>query len=153
MQTSDRRIEVTIASQQLELREGETLLRRYPISTSAYGVGSAPGSLKTPAGKFRIAEKIGHGAPAGMIFRSRLPTGEIGSADNPEDLVLTRILWLDGLEDQNRNTHERYIYIHGTNQESAIGTPASHGCIRMRNMDVIDLFDMVETETEVRIHP
>ena len=153
MQTSERRIEVTIAWQQLELRDGGTLLRRYPVSTSAYGVGSEPGSLKTPVGKFRIAEKIGYGAPPGMIFRSRLPTGEIGSAENPEDLVLTRILWLDGLEDENRNTYERYIYIHGTNQESAIGTPASHGCIRMRNMDVIDLFDMVETETEVTIHP
>ncbi len=86
-----------------------------------------------------------------MIFKSRLPIGEIAPHGGDEDLVLTRILWLEGLDPENANTHERYIYIHGTNQEDLVGTPASHGCIRLRNRDVIDLFDRIPAKTSVEI--
>lgn len=151
MQSSARTIHVSISGQRLELREGNLVLKSYPVSTSAYGLGSEPGSMKTPIGCFEITEKIGHGAPPGAVFKSRLQTGEIGFEEHPDDLVQTRILWLHGLEDHNANTWDRYIYIHGTNHESNIGTPASHGCIRMRNMDVIDLFEEVEQGTRVFI--
>lgn len=153
MQSPARSIHVDVARQILELREAEAVLESFPISTSGYGLGSEPGSFKTPVGAFEIAEKIGGGAPAGMIFRSRVPTGEFGTEEQPDDFVQTRILWLHGLEAQNANTHERYVYIHGTNHESQIGTPASHGCIRMRNDDVIRLFDAVEPGTPVFIQP
>ncbi len=88
-----------------------------------------------------------------MVFRGRVPTGEIGSEDVPEDLVQTRILWLEGLEPHNANTYGRYIYIHGTNHESQIGTACSHGCVRMRNHDVAEMFDLVEEGDEVCIRP
>lgn len=147
-----REIHIDLATQSLELREADQVLMRFPISSSARGVGTEPGSLKTPTGRFCVSEKIGEGQPQGMIFRSRVPTGELGSADSPEDLVQTRILRLHGLEEANANTLERYIYIHGTNHEAQIGTPASHGCIRMRNADVVALFDAVQPGTTVRIH-
>jgi lipoprotein-anchoring transpeptidase ErfK/SrfK len=86
-----------------------------------------------------------------MIFRSRIATGKVAEQGGEEDLVLTRILWLEGLDPQNANTRQRYIYIHGTNQEHLIGTPASHGCIRLRNEDMIDLFGRVHEGTHVEI--
>jgi lipoprotein-anchoring transpeptidase ErfK/SrfK len=86
-----------------------------------------------------------------MIFRSRIATGKVADQGGEEDLVLTRILWLEGLDPHNANTRQRYIYIHGTNQEHLIGTPASHGCIRLRNNDMIDLFDRVNEGTHVEI--
>lgn len=153
MQSSRQSLRISIPAQTLELVEDGQVRRIFPVSTAAAGVGSQEGSLRTPAGAFRICEKIGHGAPAGMIFKGRVATGELGDELAPEDFVQTRILWLDGLEPQNANTRSRYIYIHGTNHESTIGTPDSHGCIRMRNADVIDLFEAVETGTEVLIQP
>ena len=148
----NRSIHVSVASQRLELRDEEgRVLRSFPISTSAFGLGSEPGSLKTPLGRFEVAEKIGHGAPAGGIFKSRVFTGEFGAKEQPDDHVQTRILWLHGLEAHNANTRERYIYIHGTNHESQLGSAASHGCIRMGNEDVIALFDAVEPGTPVFI--
>ena len=154
MQSSIRKIHIRISSQRLEVRDGNgRLLNSYPVSTSAHGIGCEPGSFKTPAGRFCISEKIGRSALPGAVFKSRIPTGEIGSAESPDDLVQTRILRLHGLEPHNANTSERFIYIHGTNHESAIGTPASHGCIRMRNTDIIDLFDAVEVNAEVLIEP
>jgi lipoprotein-anchoring transpeptidase ErfK/SrfK len=144
-------IRIHVPSQTLDLLDQGALLRRYAISTSRFGLGTAPGSNHTPTGRFRIAEKIGDGAPPGEIFVSRQPTGQFGKEDDPEDRVQTRILWLDGLDPDNANTHERYIYIHGTNAESFLGTPASHGCVRMNNLDVIDLFALVEVGTEVEI--
>jgi lipoprotein-anchoring transpeptidase ErfK/SrfK len=131
---------------------GETI-RCYAISTSRYGVGTEPGSFKTPAGRFRIGEKIGDGAPLGEIFVSRVPTGRIGQESDEHDHVQTRILWLDGLDADNTNTRDRYIYIHGTNAESRLGTPASFGCVRMNNQDVIDLYDRVAPGTTVEIQP
>ena len=149
----NRTIHVSVARQTLELREEDRILREFPISTSAYGIGSEPDSMKTPLGRFEISEKIGHDAPHGMIFKSRVPINELGTEDHPDDLVQTRILWLHGLDEHNTNTRERYIYIHGTNHESQLGTPASHGCIRMRNADVAELFDAVEPGTQVFIQP
>jgi lipoprotein-anchoring transpeptidase ErfK/SrfK len=147
------RIYVHIPSQTLDLLDGDNLLRRYAISSSQYGLGSEPGSNRTPTGRFRIAEKHGDGAEPGVVFVSRQPTGQVGHEDDPKDHVQTRILWLDGLEEGNANTYDRYVYIHGTNAESRLGMPASEGCIRMSNADVIDLYDIVETGIEVVIDP
>src|SRR6188508_2863808 len=143
-------IHIHVPSQTLDLIDetGETI-RRYAISTSRFGLGTEPGSNKTPAGCFRISEKIGDGAPPGEIFVSREPTGKFGQEGDEKDHVQTRILWLDGLDADNANTHDRYIYIHGTNAESQLGTPASDGCIRMNNLDVIDLYDRVGVDTPV----
>ncbi|HEV3210309.1 MAG TPA: L,D-transpeptidase [Chthoniobacterales bacterium] len=120
-----------------------------PVSTSRAGLGFEPGSFKTPTGLFRIYQKIGQNARIGTIFKGRVPVEDPPSSD--DDLITTRILWLDGLERENANTKERYIYIHGTNQESLVGQPVSHGCIRMRNDDIIRLFDMVPMDTWVEI--
>ena len=146
------KLHVHVPSQTLDLLDDTgTLLRRYVISTSRLGLGSEPGSYKTPTGKFRIAEKHGDGAPPGEIFISRQPTGKFGAEDDPKDHVQTRILWLDGLEESNANSHDRYIYIHGTNAESKLGTPASDGCVRMNNLDIIDLYDRLSVGTPVEI--
>ncbi|MEO6788077.1 MAG: L,D-transpeptidase [Chthoniobacteraceae bacterium] len=146
------RIYVHVPSQTLDLLDDAgQLLRRYACSTSKLGLGFEPGSNRTPTGRFRVAEKRGHDAPAGMIFKGRQPTGKIGSAGDDADHVQTRILWLDGLDAENANTKERYIYIHGTNAEHLIGTSASLGCVRLANQDVIDLFDAVTEGTEVVI--
>lgn len=143
---------VHVPSQTLDLLDSSgALLRRYACSTSKFGTGTEPGSNRTPTGKFRIAEKHGHDAPAGMIFKGRKPTGEIGAPTDEGDHVTTRILWLDGLEAANANTKDRYIYIHGTNAEHLLGTPASHGCVRLSNQDVIDLFETVAEGTDVVI--
>jgi L,D-transpeptidase YbiS len=146
------RIFVHVPSQTLDLLDDTGILRRrYACSTSAVGVGFEPGSNTTPTGNFRIAEKHGDGAPAGMIFKSRVATGEFGSDEDETDHVQTRILWLEGLDERNANTKDRYIYIHGTNAESRVGTPASHGCVRLANEDMIDLYDAVAVGTEVVI--
>jgi L,D-transpeptidase YbiS len=146
------RIFVHVPSQTLDLLDDSgNLLRRYACSTAATGVGFEPGSNTTPTGRLRVAEKHGDGAPPGMIFKSRVPTGEFGRDGDEADHVQTRILWLEGLEPENANTRDRYIYIHGTNAESKLGTPASHGCVRMANADVIELYDAVPPGTEVII--
>jgi lipoprotein-anchoring transpeptidase ErfK/SrfK len=151
MQTSRPSIHISIRDQVLTLKEGETPIRAYPVSTSRFGIGTEQGSLKTPIGRFRVAEKIGGEKPAGTIFRSRVPL-ESGDALPPtEDLVMSRILWLDGLDEHNANTRERFIYIHGTKHEDKIGSPSSCGCIRMRNADVVELFDLVDHDTPVII--
>ena len=142
---------VHVPSQTLDLTDGGTLVRRYAVSTSRFGLGSEPGSYKTPAGRFRIAEKIGDGAVPGEIFISRAPTGKIGGESDEHDHVQTRILWLDGLDADNANTHDRYVYIHGTNAESRLGTPASYGCVRMGNADIIDLYARIAVGAAVEI--
>jgi len=146
-----RSIHVSIGDQTLTLREGETAMRTYPISTSRFGIGTAEGSFKTPSGNFRVAEKIGHGMPSGTIFLGRVPLSSGDSPPPTEDLVMSRILWLDGLDDDNVNTRDRFIYIHGTKHEHKVGAPDSHGCVRMRNADVIELFDLVAEGTPVVI--
>jgi lipoprotein-anchoring transpeptidase ErfK/SrfK len=142
---------VHVPSQTLDLIDGETVIRRYAISTSRFGIGTEAGSNKTPSGHFKVAEKHGDGAPPGEIFISRVATGRIGQETDDHDHVQTRILWLAGLDPENANTYDRYIYIHGTNAESRLGTPASFGCVRMANDDVIDLYDRVPVGTAVEI--
>ena len=116
----------------------------YPVSTSRFGLSDHPGSNGTPLGALEIAEKIGGGEPLGMKFKSRVPTGEIVPVDAPgRDPVVTRILWLRGLEPVNANAYDRYIYIHGTPEERSVGQPASYGCVRMRSRDVAALYDEV----------
>ncbi len=145
-------IRVHVPSQTLDLLDEEgTVVRTYVVSTSQFGLGFEEGSQKTPTGRFRIGEKIGDGAALGTIFVSREPTGQFGQENDPEDRVQTRILWLEGLDAENANSRERYIYIHGTNAESKLGFPASHGCVRMGNEDVVDLFGRVEVGTPVVI--
>ena len=151
MQTTQRKIDISIREQRLRLKEGRKMLREYPISTSRFGLGTKPGSYKTPLGKFRVAEKIGAGEKPGTIFKARVPLRPEGPLPDTEDFITSRILWLDGLGARNANTHDRFIYIHGTKHEHTIGRPDSHGCIRMRNADVIELFDLVEEGTPVSI--
>src|SRR5947207_4057527 len=151
MQTSRTNIHISIRDQQLTVKEDETAIRTYPVSSSRFGTGTKQGSLKTPVGRFRVAEKIGGDTPAGTIFRSRVPLKPSDPPPPTEDFVMSRILWLDGLDEHNANTRDRFIYIHGTKHEDEIGTLASRGCVRMRNADVIDLFDRVEEGTPVVI--
>ncbi|PYK94644.1 MAG: murein L,D-transpeptidase [Verrucomicrobia bacterium] len=151
MQSGRTKIDISIPDQRLIVRRGDETLRSYPVSTSRFGLGTEEGSMKTPTGRFRIAAKIGGNAPSGTVFLSRVPLRPGDPLPPTEDLVMSRILWLDGLEEHNANTRERFIYIHGTKHEDKIGSPASHGCIRMRNADVIDLFDLVDEDTPVVI--
>ena len=148
---------VTIASQRLCVVDNNAVTLSFPVSTSRFGAGNRDGSLMTPRGVHRVAEKIGHGAPRGRIFRDRKDTGETwdGCACG-DNLILTRIIRLEGCEDGvNRgpgiDSYERYIYIHGTDKEERIGTPLSHGCVCMRNDDIVTLFDAVEEGTVVVI--
>lgn len=140
--------------------DGE-VISQYPVSTSKYGTGSENGSEKTPLGLHRIKNKIGGAMPINMVFVGREPKGLLEDCikdgiELPEDVITSRIMWLEGME-PGRNqggyvdTYNRYIYIHGTSEEDRIGTPASIGCIRMRNADVIDLYRKVEIGTEVLI--
>jgi lipoprotein-anchoring transpeptidase ErfK/SrfK len=151
MQISEPIIKISVRDQRLDLLSGETVLSSYPISTSRFGLGSEEGSMKTPLGKFRIGEKIGDGVPINTVFRSRIPLAPEDPPPASDDLVLSRILWLDGLEEHNANTRERFIYIHGTNHEEEIGRPASHGCIRMKNADLVALYDQIPLGAEVLI--
>ena len=152
MQLSQPRLEVSVATQTIGLWDGQRLVKQWPCSTSKFGIGFEPGSNRTPLGAFRVMEKHGDGAPARTIFKSRQPVGEWSpGAPTDEDLVLSRILWLEGCEERNANTKDRYIYIHGTNGEPQIGMPASHGCIRLRNADVTELYDFVGVGTPVWI--
>jgi L,D-transpeptidase YbiS len=151
MQSARTKIDVSIGDQRLTLTLDGQTLRSYPISTSRFGIGTEEGSMKTPLGNFRIAEKIGDGATPGTIFKARVPLGPDDPLPDTEDFVTSRILWLDGLDEHNANTRERFIYIHGTKHEDEIGTPTSHGCIRMRNADVIELFELVDETTQVVI--
>jgi lipoprotein-anchoring transpeptidase ErfK/SrfK len=151
MQTSEPLIRISVPDQRLDLLSGDVVLASYPVSTSRFGLGSEDGSMKTPLGKFKIAEKIGSDAASGTIFRDRVPLVLEDAPPPDDDLVLSRILWLDGLEEHNANTRDRFIYIHGTNHEETIGQPASHGCIRMKNADLIALFGRVSEGAEVRI--
>lgn len=150
---SDYSIEVSVDDQQLHLFHLREIIHSYPVSTAKKGVGSQDGSFRTPTGKFVIAKKIGNQAPSGAIFKGRIHQDLWDGCECDHDLVLTRIIWLDGIDPSNRNTKDRYIYIHGTNQESLLGTPASCGCVRMSNKDIIHLFNLVEPGIPVTIHP
>ena len=144
-------IHISVRAQELTLKRGRKKLATYPISTSRFGLGSEEGSMKTPTGRFCIEEKIGDGMPLGTVFKSRRPVKATKKLLREEDLIMTRILWLNGRDARNANTHDRFIYVHGTNHEEKIGEPASHGCIRMRNADLLELFELVKEGTPVVI--
>lgn len=146
-----RSVVVQVATQTLKVMEGRKTAAEFPVSTSKFGLGCKEGSYKTPTGRFRIARKIGGTAPLWTIFRARKNTGRKAKPGGKDDLVLTRILTLDGLDRANANSLARYIYIHGTNQERFIGRPASHGCVRLRNKDMAVLYKMVRRGSPVRI--
>jgi len=151
MQTSRTNIHISIRDQRLTLKEGGVPIRSYPVSTSRFGVGTEEGSMKTPTGRFRVAKKIGEGLPSDTVFQSRAPLQPGDPLPPTEDLVMSRILWLDGLDEHNANTRDRFIYIHGTKHEDKIGIPDSHGCVRMRNTDVVELFALVDEGVPVII--
>lgn len=144
MNLSHPRIEITIGTQTLALWDGHRQVKQWPCSTSKFGLGFREGSNRTPLGAFRVAEKFGDGMSQRTIYKARVPVGEWNSDHvTDEDLIVSRILWLDGCEPRNENTKSRYIYIHGTNEEHRVGQTGSHGCVRMRNADVAELFDLV----------
>ena len=151
---TQHRILVSVADQSLELYRNETLLGRYPISTSRFGLGDRPGSLATPLGRMEVARLIGAGAPLGSVFKNRRETGEILRPNAPgRDPIVTRIIWLKGLQPQNRNAFTRCIYIHGTPEERNIGHPASYGCVRMRSTDILAIFGAIGVGASVDIIP
>ena len=156
------RLHISIASQLLTLYDDAgQVLARYPVSTASRGVGEQRGSYCTPRGRHLIRARIGAGQPINTVFVARRPSGEVYSpqlaAAFPErDWILTRILWLSGCElARNRlgpvDTMRRYIYLHGCPDVVALGVPGSHGCIRMRNADLVELFDRVAVYTPVDI--
>ena len=146
------KIVISTRDQKLALLERGTLLATYPVSTSKFGLGDRPGSKSTPLGQLQIAEKIGENAPPGTVFKDRRRTGEVVLANSPgRDPIVTRILWLRGLEAQNANAFARDIYIHGTPEEWRIGSAASYGCIRMRSSDIIQLYNIVGIGAAVTI--
>jgi L,D-transpeptidase YbiS len=145
-------LRISVPQQKLEvLAPGGKILRRYRVSTSAAGTGFKEGSFRTPTGRFRIAAKHGRNAPAGMVFRGRKATGRIARQGEAGDLILSRILWLEGLDRANANTKSRYIYLHGTNHEAKLGRPVSHGCVRLANADIIELFALIPRGARVEI--
>ena len=156
------KINIYVATQILELLDDAGhLLRRFPVSTGANGVGEESGSYCTPRGKHIIRARIGAVQPVNTVFVQRRPTGEIytpqlGAQHQGRDWILTRILWLSGCEvGYNRlgscDTMRRYIYIHGTPDSTPLGQPGSKGCVRMRNADLMGLFDLVPLGTEVNL--
>ena len=149
-----RRLVVSIDDQSLEVVEDDRCIYRFAISTAAKGMGFTLGSYRTPTGRFCISEKIGGDQESGIIFKGRFPVGLWRPEDCvDEDLILTRILRIEGLDAENANTFDRCVYIHGTNQEKCLGRPASHGCIRLGNADMIKLFNIVNEGTELEIRP
>jgi lipoprotein-anchoring transpeptidase ErfK/SrfK len=156
------KLRINLAAQELELLDDDgAVLRRYPISSAANGPGEQSGSYCTPRGRHIVRARIGAGQPPGTVFKARRPTGEIytpelGEAEPERDWILTRILWLSGTEPGfNRlgtcDSMRRYIYIHGSPDETFEQAPRSHGCIRMRNADLVELFDLVPAYTPVEI--
>jgi hypothetical protein len=136
-------IEVSISQQRLRVIESfnHTYIKSYRISTSKFGLGNQPGSYKTPLGAHKIAGKTGEGAPLLTIFKGGVSTGKQAPLNSGKDYVTTRVIFLAGLEDRNANSRDRRIYIHGTPSESLIGQPASYGCIRMLNKDIVELYN------------
>lgn len=145
-------IVVSVKEQRLALLDRETLVAIYPVSTSKFGLGDWPGSMRTPLGEMEVASKIGGGAPLGAVFKDRHRTGEIVAPNSPgRDPIVTRIIWLKGREVKNANAFRRDIYIHGTPEERNIGRVASYGCVRMRSADVVKLYDAIGNGAQVTV--
>jgi lipoprotein-anchoring transpeptidase ErfK/SrfK len=143
---------VSVPDQVLALVDRGKLIARYSISTSKFGTGDSAASYRTPLGTLFVSAKVGDRLPAGAVIKNRIPTGEMVGVDAPgRDAIVSRVIWLRGMEAQNQKARDRCIYIHGTPEERRIGNPASFGCIRMRSRDVIDLYDRVHIGTHVVI--
>jgi hypothetical protein len=143
---------ISVAEQRMVVLRDGMWVEKYKVSTSKFGIGDSFGSYKTPLGRHRICDKIGDGLPPGAVIKHRNATGEILPANAPgRDPIVTRILWLEGLEQRNTNARSRGIYIHGTVEEDKIGNPVSYGCIRMRSRDVVDAFESLPLGTVVTI--
>ena len=148
------RLVVSVAEQRMALLTEGRPVATFRVSTSKFGLGDWQGSNFTPLGHMKVAEKIGEGLPLGMRLKDRRPTGEIVPVNAPgRDPIVTRILWLKGTEAQNAGAYGRYIYIHGTAEESALGTPASYGCIRMASRDIMWLYDQIGKGARVDVLP
>jgi L,D-transpeptidase catalytic domain len=157
---ADRILLVRIGTATMQFYHGGVLVKSYPVSTSKRPPSNVKHSLGTPRGLHEIAERIGGGQPPGMVFKSRVSTGrhfsELPGAETGENLITSRILWLRGLEPGvnrggNVDSHERYIYIHGTNHETRIGEPLSAGCVLMSNRDIVELYEQVRVGDLVHI--
>jgi len=147
-----QKILISAADQKMAIYRDGVPIRTFRVSTSKFGLGDRPGSYATPLGLLRVKKKIGENVREGTVFKGREPTREVLSVDAPgRDPIVTRILWLEGLEDANKNAFKRYIYIHGTPEERNIGRPVSYGCIRMRSCDIVELFDDTELNTRIFI--
>jgi L,D-transpeptidase catalytic domain len=150
--TLNTHVIISVRDQKLMLIENGAVAATYPVSTSKYGLGDAWGSLSTPLGLLAVAQKIGDHAPMGAVFHNRRWTGEVLQPNTPgRDPIMTRIIWLRGLEATNAHAFHRCIYIHGTNEEKLLGRPASFGCIRMRSVDVTALYNQLPLGTPVEI--
>jgi lipoprotein-anchoring transpeptidase ErfK/SrfK len=149
---TQHQIVISTREQKLALLDRGNVMAIYPVSTSKFGLGDWPGSRYTPLGRLEIAKKIGDNAPPGAVFKDRLRTGEVLLANSPgRDPIVTRILWLRGLETQNARAFSRNIYIHGTPEEWRLGSAASYGCVRMRSSDIIQLYNIVGIGAAVTI--
>ena len=145
-------IVVSVPDQELAYVAWGKVLKRFPISTSKFGTGDAVGSYRTPLGQTFVSAKIGDGLPAGAVIKNRNATGEIVNANAPgRDAIVSRVIWLRGMDGTTAHTRDRCIYIHGTAEERLIGGRASYGCIRMRSKDVIALYSLVHVGDHVRI--
>src|SRR5437588_9139054 len=147
-------IVISVPDQQLALIDRGKLISKYPISTSRFGLGDGNGTYRTPLGTLFVSAKFGDHLPAGEVIKNRVPTGEIVNANAPgRDAIVSRVIWLRGMEQQNSGARDRCIYIHGTTEERRIGTPASFGCIRMRSRDMIALYDLAHIGMHVTVTP
>ena len=143
---------ISVADQKMAVLRDGGLIQKYPVSTSRFGIGDAYRSYKTPLGQLRVCDKMGDDLMQGAVIKHRSATGEVLDVNAPgRDPIVTRILWLEGLEEQNRNAKQRGIYIHGTPEEKNLGRPVSWGCIRMKSKDVVELFDEIPMGASVRI--
>ena len=157
---ADRILFVRISTATLQFFQSGVLVKSYPISTSKRPPSNVKNSLGTPSGLHEIAERIGAGQPPGMVFKSRVATGhhfsELSDATAQDNLITSRVLWMRGLEPGTNaggevDSYGRYIYIHGTNHESRIGEPISAGCVLMRNLDIVELYEQVRRGDQVFI--
>jgi len=149
---SSLEVVVSVAEQRLALVEDGLIVKKFPISTSKFGLGDGLNSYKTPLGRLRVCVKLGGDLPAGAVFKRRNFSGEVIPKNaRGRDPIVTRILWLEGIEASNKNARTRCIYIHGTAEERLIGRRASYGCIRMRSKDVIVLYSLAHVGDHVRI--
>jgi L,D-transpeptidase catalytic domain len=148
------RVVISVRDQKLMLIRNGARVATYPVSTSKFGLGDAWGRMTTPLGFLQVVQKIGDNAPVGAVFHNRRWTGEILRPNAPgRDPIVTRIIWLRGLQAFNAHAFRRCIYIHGTAEERKIGRPASYGCIRMKSKDVASLYRQIPVGTVVQIVP